>query len=214
MALFSELLHIQPGITAVIGSGGKTALLSRLAAELSSCARVVLATSTRIYPPAHLPFFEQISQLTAPQAVCVGTRALRGKLAAPQQSFAELASIADYVLVEADGSANLPLKAHAAHEPVIPAQSNQVIAVVGASGFGKTIGEAAHRAQRYAFLAGASLDTIVTPQLAARVLDAEALHTRVLINQAELYPQESQTLAQMLRCAAVSLRKGEILCSY
>ena len=31
---FSKLLEVYPGVTAVIGSGGKTSLLRRLAAEL------------------------------------------------------------------------------------------------------------------------------------------------------------------------------------
>ena len=44
----AEKLHIEPGITAVIGSGGKTTLLARLAEELQGT--VVLATSTRILP--------------------------------------------------------------------------------------------------------------------------------------------------------------------
>ena len=43
-----ENLHIEPGITAIIGSGGKTTLLARLAEELPGT--IVLATSTRILP--------------------------------------------------------------------------------------------------------------------------------------------------------------------
>lgn len=36
-----------------------------------------------------------------------------------------LADAADYVIVEADGSKRLPLKAHASHEPVIPENTRQ-----------------------------------------------------------------------------------------
>ncbi|MFR3878481.1 MAG: hypothetical protein ACLTYW_10430 [Collinsella sp.] len=43
-----------------------------------------------------------------------------GKLSAPAEPLNELAQRFDYVLAEADGSKRLPLKAHAAWEPVIP----------------------------------------------------------------------------------------------
>lgn len=51
-------------------------------------------------------------------------------------------TLADYTLVEADGSKGLPLKAHAPHEPVIPPQSNQTILVLGAEGLGRTVAQA------------------------------------------------------------------------
>ena len=60
--------------------------------------------------------------------------------------------MADYIFAEADGSKHLPLKAHAAHEPVIPPEANQTILVLGASGFGKPIAAAAHRPALYCLL--------------------------------------------------------------
>lgn len=49
MAL-AELLNIQRGLTAITGSGGKTTLLYALARELSAEARVIVCTTTHIYP--------------------------------------------------------------------------------------------------------------------------------------------------------------------
>ena len=43
---FFELLNISPGVTAVIGSGGKTSLLRRLAAEAPGT--VLLCTTTHL----------------------------------------------------------------------------------------------------------------------------------------------------------------------
>ena len=44
---FTEALGIAPGITAIIGGGGKTSLMNRLAAELSAAgSRVIICTST------------------------------------------------------------------------------------------------------------------------------------------------------------------------
>ena len=46
---FTEALGIVPGITAIIGGGGKTSLMNRLAAELSAAgSRVIICTSTHI----------------------------------------------------------------------------------------------------------------------------------------------------------------------
>jgi len=45
----------------------------------------------------------------------------------------------DRIIVEADGSARRPLKAPAAHEPVVPATADAVITVVGLSGIGQTL---------------------------------------------------------------------------
>lgn len=46
-----ELLGIRPGLTAVIGSGGKTSLLRVLAQELSHRGTVLVSTTTRIMRP-------------------------------------------------------------------------------------------------------------------------------------------------------------------
>ena len=51
-----ELLGIRPGLTAVIGSGGKTSLLRVLAQELSHRGTVLVSTTTRIMRPDWCPF--------------------------------------------------------------------------------------------------------------------------------------------------------------
>lgn len=187
------LLDIRPGVTAVMGSGGKTTLLRTLGGELASAGnRVLLCTTTKIFP------FSDVVTLTSPteeeldrslaehHLVCAGAPAGdTGKLTALELPMARLLSLADYILVEADGSAGRPLKAHAPHEPVIPAEAGQTICMVGVSGFGRSIAEAAHRPERFAALAGASLEDIATPELTARVLLAEGLADRCFFNQAD-----------------------------
>ena len=69
--------------------------------------------------------------------MCVGKSDGGEKLTAPYVSIGDLESLADYVLVEADGAKRFPLKAPAAHEPVIPDETRLVIAVAGLSGVGK-----------------------------------------------------------------------------
>ena len=216
MESFADRLQITRGVTALIGGGGKTSLLYRLADELRTRGSVIVTTSTHIWPPAHLPFAEHADGVN--DILCVGTPCDSGKLAAPAQSFSELAALADFVLVEADGSAGRPLKAHLPHEPVVPENAGQVICVLGLSGFGKPIEIAAHRPERFAALAGAEVEDAATPEMAARVLNAEALHTRVLLNQADapVRVEAAERLAALLHydCVIASLQKGEILCSF
>ena len=211
MENFAQKLHIAPGVTAIIGSGGKTTLLYRLAEELSSLGSVIVATSTHIFRPKHLPFAEKTGKVRG--VLCVGTPGENGKITAPAQSFAELENLADFVLVEADGSKKLPLKAHAAHEPVIPSNARQVICVVGASGLNLPVCEVVHRPEVFTSITGSE---IATPQAVAEALKQEGFCTRVLINQAETNGEAARELANALDCPTTlaSLEKGEIICSF
>ena len=217
----SQLLDIRPGVTAVIGGGGKTTLLRTLGEELAGQHPVLLCTTTKILPFSDLPCARTAAELDelrrAHQLLCAGTdEPGTGKLTAPETPMAVLAEQFDYILVEADGAARRPLKAHAPHEPVIPAEAARTILVVGASGFGRPIREAAHRPERYAQLAGCDIETAVTPEIAARVLRAEGLGDLVLVNQAET-PEAREMARKMaeslpLPVWAGSLRRGEIVC--
>lgn len=216
----ANLLEIRPGVTAVIGGGGKTTLLRTLGEELSKAGHtVLLCTTTKIFPFEGLqnlisPTEEELrSALTGGCPVCAGAAVPgTGKLTAPEIPMKRLAPLADYVLVEADGAARRPLKAHALHEPVIPAEANQVICVVGLSGLGLPIEEAAHRPELYARLAGVPVNTPVTPEIAAAVLKEESTGWRFFINQADT-PERwawARELASLLPGGAVvgALQKG------
>ena len=193
----ATFLEIRPGVTAVIGSGGKTTLLRTLGGELAAAGhRVVLTTTTKLFPFSDIKTLVEppeemlVKTLAEERLVCVGSVAGgTGKLAKPAFPMARLAELADYVLVEADGSAGRPLKAHAAHEPVIPDEANQTICMVGLSGFGCVIGEAVHRPEIFAELAGVAAEEAATPENVARVLRAEALADRYVFNQADAVEQ-------------------------
>ena len=221
--MLAEVLGVRKGVTAVIGGGGKTTLLRTLGEELArSGARVILATSTKFRPFPGIKTVpggeREIAEALgcAPLVCAAAPWGESGKLAESPVPMARLAALADCVLVEADGSAGLPLKAHAPHEPVIPAESGRVILVLGASGFGRPIRETAHRPERYAALAGCDIETAVTPEIAARVIRAEGLGDMVLVNQAETPEarERARKLAEYLALPvyAGSLQRGEIEC--
>ena len=163
-----------------------------MAEELSRDARVVVATSTKMYVPDWCPVVLSASPddvraaLSEAPIVCAGSiHPPTGKLAEPRVAFADLVCLADYVLVEADGAKKLPLKAHAEYEPVVPACAGRTVCVVGVDGIGLPVSQVCHRPQRFAQLAGVSVGDAVAPEAVAAVLRAERLHDVVLINKVE-----------------------------
>lgn len=221
-----DALCIRPGVTSVIGSGGKSTLLARLAEELrAKGATVALATTTHFMPFPGVTCMaggsaEEVRlALTAYGVACVaapagGAAGAAGKLGPTALAPAELARLADYVLVEADGSKRLPLKAHAAWEPAVPEGSTQSVLVVGASGFGRPVREAVHRPERFCELARCSPDDVATPDAVAAVIRAEGLASRVTVNQCE--GEGALACARRLEVlldvpvAAGSLREGRL----
>ena len=201
----APLLHIGPGVTALIGGGGKTTLMDTLAAELRRRGTVIVTTSTHIRRPADYPVLTSGDEkavsaaLARSGAVCVAAESVEGKLTAPALSF--------------DGAKRLPLKAHAPHEPVIPACARQTVYVLGVDGFGRPIRQVCHRPERYAALCGAAQDDPVTPALAAAVLRAEGYGSGlVYLNKVESAEdwRNAEAFAALLPAAvaAGSLWKG------
>ena len=212
----SVLLEVEKGVTALIGGGGKTTLMYTLAEELRRRGTVIVTTSTHIQRPEQYPVLTAADDaavaaaLAEHGAVCVAGETAEGKLCAPALSFETLAALADFVLVETDGSKRLPMKAHAPHEPVIPPNARRTVYVVGADGFGRPIRQVCHRPERYAALCGAAEDDVVTPALEAAVLHAEGYDTGwVFINKVETAEdwRNAEALAALLpgRVLAVSL---------
>lgn len=138
----AKALDVRKGVTAIIGAGGKTTLLLALARELAQAARVIVTTTTHIYPPDGFPCLLQPGEaeiaaaLEKQPCVCVGKPAKEGKITAADVPVRTLAELADYVLVEADGAHGRPAKAHADYEPVVPPEANQTILVFGLSALG------------------------------------------------------------------------------
>ncbi|MDO5732463.1 MAG: selenium cofactor biosynthesis protein YqeC [Eubacteriales bacterium] len=130
-------------IVSVIGSGGKTSLLYALAREAQAVSmRVLLTTTTHIARPKVEDFrlYTDLAALrtcleTDPtSAVYVFARSAGPdgmKLSALSEDDLELLqSYFDLILIEADGSKRLPLKAWRDHEPVIDRLSTKTCMVL------------------------------------------------------------------------------------
>lgn len=187
--VYHSLPKIEKGITAIIGSGGKTSLIHTLSRYYSKNERVIFCTTTNIFPSEEIfsinnPDIDTVrAELTRRNSVCIGKLNEKGKFAAADIDCSTLASISDYVFVEADGSKHLPVKAFADYEPVIPDGCINTIQVIGASGVGKKIKEAVHRYEIFCRLLNCSENDIVTVEKIAAVINHKRLCNSIFVNQ-------------------------------
>jgi molybdenum cofactor cytidylyltransferase len=79
--------------------------------------------------------------------------------------------VADAVIIEADGSRGLPLKAPAAHEPVVAEETTLLIPVCGISALGRPLtAKAVHRPDLLAKLTGLAYNEPITGEAVVRLL--------------------------------------------
>lgn len=187
--MLNELLPLKPGmVVALVGAGGKTTTMFRLAAEQAALGRqVITTTTTHIFPPAAgqtgalVLATEQAALLKAAAAALAKHRHItiataptpEGKLrGVPPEWVADLRALPDVglVLVEADGAKGRMLKAPAEHEPALPASADLVLLLASASALGQPLSHAtAHRPERVAAITGLKAGEILTPQALARL---------------------------------------------
>lgn len=169
----------QKHIVSLVGGGGKTTIMYQLAAFFAGQGRrVLVTTTTHIWRPAqnYAANMEQARNLWQGQryAVVGEVEEASGKLVAPQFALlAELLPCADIVLVEADGSKQLPCKLPAAHEPVILPECDIVIGVAGMDALGRTLEEACLRWQLGSGLFASTCNLLIDEQRLAAILLSE-----------------------------------------
>ncbi len=174
-------------VVALVGGGGKTTAMFRLARELTERGGCALTTTTtRIFAaqialaPAHVAAPDATREsVTAARAahrhvLVIGDPDGTGKVTGVSLDlFSRLRAWCPRVclLNEADGSRTRPFKAPADHEPVIPIETTLVVPVVGADVFGKPLDvEHVHRPELVSTLSGAPLGVKITPGIVARLL--------------------------------------------
>ncbi len=180
-----------PIIISLVGGGGKTQLLYRLASEYKHLGhRVCVTTTTKMYfpnaseldlvtdwrshkalPSSGITFVYH--QSLAPTEDDPATKVLG--LSNEQIESLKQQCLYSIFIVEADGSHRLPIKAPARHEPCIPTHSNVVIGVTGADPILRPANpKAIHRWNEFSMLTKCNAGTVI---------DKEQIQALVTSNQ-------------------------------
>ena len=148
------------GVISLVGAGGKTALMYRLARELSGPGAAVLTTTTtKIYTPSRKQsssvlisgsagniamqsraILRRMPHITAGSRLIHLQRKLKG-FSPEKIDVLWQFGIFRWIIVEADGAAGRALKAPALHEPVIPKCTQWAIGICSLEAVGKPLSE-------------------------------------------------------------------------
>lgn len=154
-------------VYAVVGSGGKTSLIKKMAKEF--CAegkKVFVTTSTKMYieddtvlgdePDVIIRELEEKGYVMA--GIPVGEKI--GELS--YETFLKVCKCADEVLIEADGSKHMPIKYPNETEPVIYDNVEQIIVVTGLHALNKPFKDVSFRLELVKECLGVDDNDIVT----------------------------------------------------
>ena len=196
-------------IFSIVGAGGKTTTMCRLAKELTERgARVLMTTTTHLWCPQEQ--FVEVKgakglrrvrdMLELERCLTVGRRVPGNKITGMEEGlYPELVQIPDYLIVEADGAKGRPLKAPAEHEPVIFPGSDVVVGVIGLDSLNRPVREICHRPELVAGLLEVGEEHLITmkdlyqiagsPQGLRKGVSSEKY--RVIFNKADLLDPEA-----------------------
>lgn len=178
-------------VISVVGAGGKTSVVTRLAQEYLKRGReAVVTTTTKMYENADWPILETLSlplfekELKKYKVVWLGEKIAGHKIRGAAPEFLKAACLGKIpVIIEADGAKGMPCKAPAAHEPVIMDESTVVLGVLGIDGIGKEIRKICHRPEMAADVLQSSLSHKLNCEDYAKLaLSSCGLRKQVTIN--------------------------------
>lgn len=195
MDLRKALMLDRGGVISLVGAGGKTTLMYRLARELALAGDSVLTTTTTkiLRPTAEQSPGVILARSSAQVVERAGSLLVEHRhltAAAGERAGGKLTGfipeIIDalhrsglfcWIIVEADGAARMPLKAPADHEPVVPASTRWLIGLVGLDAVGKPMAAPwVFRAKRFAKITGIGPgQSVSTASVAALIRDAKGL---------------------------------------
>jgi probable selenium-dependent hydroxylase accessory protein YqeC len=190
VSLREGLMLGQGGVVSLVGSGGKTSLMFRLARELASAGEPVLTTTTtKIYEPVPDQSTRLILSGSASRVIDRARKALKNRyhVTAAAEKIPDQAKLRGFdigiiqelwhsqlfrwIVVEADGAGGRPLKAPAAYEPVTPVCTTHLVGVVGLGGVGQPLSDKwVFRLERFIQMTGLVRDSAVTEDAIAAVL--------------------------------------------
>lgn len=209
---------------AFVGGGGKSSIIKELSNELKTLKkRTIITTTTHIFAPDQdvvlIEDFDKIKhELDKNYAVTVGIPCDNKKLKSVSDAFLErLANICDVLLIEADGSKHMPIKAPAIHEPVIPPFTTLVVGVAGLDCLNKPLNQTSHRPEILANILNKRQDSILEPKDIAKILESEqgqkknvTCRYEIILNKADnlsLFEQALETASYLIseKCVISSL---------
>ncbi len=195
------------GVISLIGAGGKTTLMFGLARELAAGGHTVLTTTTTsLYFPSTtqsritlivpspeelvtqaIPLLPEYPHLSAGSRRIPGQGKLKG-FSADTIDKVWQSGCFDWIIVEADGARQKPIKASAAHEPVVPGLTTCIIHVSGMDALGVPLDDAhVHRSaifsQNTGLSPGAPVDLSVMATSAAHELRKAAAMARSVVTR-------------------------------
>lgn len=167
---------------ALVGAGGKTTAMFQIARQLKPPVIVTATThlarqqtaladrwivaSTPSELPANSETIAEVLLVTGP--LDSTDRTIGVDLEILDRLFVMADQLHCPLLIEADGSRQLPLKAPADHEPVIPEFCDMVIVLAGLLGLGKPLSpDWVHRSERFSELTGIAQGKEITPEAIA-----------------------------------------------
>lgn len=162
----------------LVGAGGKTTLMYRMAeAYCQRGYKVLVTTTTHIQRPSEeyrVRSCTEAEKLWGQGKFAVaGTDAEEGKMSSPDH--AEMQAYlkkADIILIEADGAKKMPCKVPAEHEPVLIKESDIVIGVAGLDSIGKPLQEVCFRIEKAEWFLGKQRTELLTEEDLAEILSS------------------------------------------
>ena len=207
-------------VISLVGAGGKTTLMYAMAAAYCRLGcRVLVTTTTHIRRPAdglRARSPKEAQRLWQEHTFAVaGADAPEGKLGRLAESELQwYIRYADIVLVEADGAKGMPCKVPAAHEPVIPEESDIVVGVAGLDSIGRPLQEVCFRLERAEQLLGRRPGETLTGEDMAEILSSDE-GTRKGVGSRDYYVvlnkctdegrrRSAEKVAGLLRCRGIA----------
>jgi probable selenium-dependent hydroxylase accessory protein YqeC len=198
-----------------VGAGGKTSYAEYVAARaLNTGRRVLITTTTKIWAREPYATLDGPSarEPGAGQVLRIGKSAENRKLTGLSPDEVERAgSSYGLVLVEADGSKNMPLKYTASFEPVIPGCSDLTVVVAGLDGLGGTVGDKVFRAELLAEKRGVSAIEKVTLPFFLSLFESDALLKGVNTDECLVVLNKYDACPERVRAPELARRVSERL---
>ncbi len=217
LSLYYSAEFTIPALVSFIGAGGKTTLMLRLAEELVAAGhKVIITTTTKIYPPDNLPLvlasslnlaLTALTKILDKQNIVVLGRSI-GTDAKLQGLNPDIVNcifkeLGVFVVVEADGASGKPLKGYKDCEPLIPSGSDLVFAVIGADILGKRADEThIHRFASFSAATGIDSGKVITSIILAKsyrqmhniaISQAPAAECQAILNKSDLLIMPGKT---------------------